>query len=139
MGEKRVEMRKKEDGNEDGGCGDAGRGGAFPPDRWACRGRGLTWVREHRAPRTSLFHPSDAERGPANVNGLWYIRKTEGTMADGRKFMIIDAWNDEDDSTVNEFRQSWTGRTTFTMRTLANKLKRLRTFEDYDCEYVSQT
>ena len=60
-------------------------------------------------------------------------------MADGRTFMITDAWNDEDDGTVNERRQSWTGRTTFTMRTLANKLNRMRMLVDYDYEYVGQS
>ena len=53
-------------------------------------------------------------------------------MADGRKFMITDAWNDESDSVTNELRQSWTGKTTFTMRTPSNKLQRMRALEHED-------
>ena len=39
-----------------------------------------------------MFCPSEAQRGPSNVNGLWSIRKTEGVMKDGRRFAITDEW-----------------------------------------------
>ena len=129
-GEKRVESRKSE--KEHAGIrrfDDARRGGVHSPDRWTCRGQGLAWVREHRAPRASLFHPSDAERGPASIKGLWHIRKTEGTMADGRKFMITDAWDDDNGSAENELRRLWTGRTTFIMRTPSNKFQKMRAIQ----------
>ena len=106
-GEKKVESRKSDKGNAgDWKCDDAGRGGVHSPDRLTCRGRGLAWVREHRAPRTSLFRPSDAERRLANENGLWRIRNTEGTMAHGRKCMITDTWNYEIGTVTYELRQS---------------------------------
>ena len=95
-------------------------------DRWICRGRSLTWIREHRTLRSELFSPGEAERGPSDVNRLWHVRKTAGVMEDGRRFEITDDWTGENRSKVSSLRQSWTGQTTFMMRTPQNKLERMQ-------------
>ena len=95
-------------------------------DRWICRGRNLTWVREHWTSRIDLFSPSEAERGPYNLKRLWNIRKTAGVMRDGRRFEITDDWTSENGSTVGSLRQPWTGQTTFMMRTPQNKLEKMQ-------------
>ena len=69
--------RGGDDADDEGGDGDDGeekemndeisggraRGGARLPDRWVCRGRNMTWAREHQAPRGELFHPAEADMG----------------------------------------------------------------------------
>ena len=106
-----------------GGGGDSRR--AQLPDRWTRRGQGLMWVREHRTARVDMFRPNDAVRGPNRVSSLWGLRKTEGTMQDGRKFVVTDDWTSEDKEDKNSIRQPWTGTTTFVMRTPENRLGRM--------------
>ena len=78
--------------------GDSGAvGKSEDSDRWICRGRSLTWIREHRTSRSELFSPGEAERGPSNLSRLWNIRKTAGVMEDGRRFEIIDDWTRQDE------------------------------------------
>ena len=149
-GDERSETRKEGDQREEetnrkmGGRHDSwGRDnyedheGAAAHDRWTCRGRELTWVREHRAPISALFCPGEVPRGPANVNDLWSIRKTEGVMKDGRKFAITDEWKVEGTNQASELRQPWTGRTTFTMRTPSNRLKKMQTYQDSGNDQVT--
>ena len=95
-------------------------------DRWICRGRSLTWIREHRTLRSELFSPGEAERGPSDLSRLWNVRKTAGVMKDGRRFEITDDWTRGGEHKVNSLRQSWTGQTTFTVRTPQNKLERMQ-------------
>ena len=119
-----------EQGNEDSAIqgGDSTiRGGDSKPDRWLCRGRDLTWTREHRTPRRQLFNPDEAERGPSNVNQLWYVRKTIGVMKDGRKFNVTDDWTRGGYEGACMIRQAWTGRTTFIMRTPEGRLDMMQT------------
>ena len=85
--------------------GGAFRGGATAPDRWTCRGQGLTWIREHRTPRTSMFSPDEATRGPSQVGELWSIRTTEGRMQDGRKFIVTDDWTEANEEAGTCLRQ----------------------------------
>ena len=60
---------EEEDGDEDEEkdvneeISNSRKGGAELPDRWVCRGRNMTWTREHRAPRSELFHPAEADMG----------------------------------------------------------------------------
>ena len=104
--------------------GDSGAvGKSEHSDRWVCRGRNLTWVRDHRTSRIYLFRPGEAERGPSNLKRLWNIRKTAGVMEDGRRSEITDDWTRQDEHKVSSLRQSWAGQTTFTMRTPQNKLE----------------
>ena len=112
--------------------GGAFRGGAAAPDRWTCRGQGLTWIREHRTPRTSMFFPEEAARGPSQVRELWNIRKTEGRMQDGRKFIVTDDWTEDGKETKTCIRQPWVGTTTFVMRTPAARLAKMREAGDHD-------
>ena len=102
-------------------------GGDSKPDRWLCRGRDLTWTREHRTPRRQLFNPDEAERGPNNVNQLWYFRKKIGVMEDGRKFNVTDDWTRGGYEGACMIRQAWTGRTTFIMRTPEGRLDKMQT------------
>ena len=132
--------RGGDDVDDEGGDGDDGeekemsdeisggraRGGARLPDRWVCRGRNMTWTREHRAPRSELFHPTEADRGPTDLTKLWCVRRTKGVMKDGRRFDITDDWTRRNDNKVNELRQSWTGQTTFIMRTPQGKLEKMQ-------------
>ena len=72
-----------------------------------------------------MFRPDDAERAPNRVDALWGLRKTEGTMQDGRKFVVTDDWTSEDKEDKNSIRQPWTGTTTFVMRTPEKRLGRM--------------
>ena len=81
-----------DDDDKLGDEGSAIRAGDGRPDTWVCRGRDLSWTREHRTPGRQLFHPAEADRGPSNVNQLWCLRKTTGIMEDGRKFNVTDDW-----------------------------------------------
>jgi len=115
------EVRVTNPGGDGGAVGESEQ-----PDRWICRGRSLTWIREHRTLRSELFSPGEAERGPSDLSRLWNVRKTAGVMKDGRRFEITDDWTRGGEHTVNSLRQSWTGQTTFTMRTPQNKLDRMQ-------------
>ena len=133
-----------DDADDEGGDGDDGeekemsdeisggraRGGARLPDRWVCRGRNMTWTREHRAPRSELFHPTKADRGPTDLTKLWCVRRTKGVMKDGRRFDITDDWTRRNDNRLNELRQSWTGQTTFIMRTPQGEQEKMQVPEE---------
>ena len=112
-GERRPKEGKETRGPEEG-----------QEDKWLCRGRGLQWVRHHRQPREDLFNLSEAAKRQQNLKLLWGIRKTEGTMQDGRKFSITDEW-DHGASQDRRMRQSWIGTTTFICRTPDNKIDKM--------------
>ena len=58
--------------------GDGGAAGkSEDSDRWICRGRSLTWIREHRTLRSELFSPGEAERGPSDLSRLWNVRRLQ--------------------------------------------------------------
>ena len=142
MGEDELNGERRPDSEENSGVGDAicgYGGGAEAPDRWICRGRNLMWIRQHRTPRSSLFLPSGAERGPSKMSELWSVRKTEGQMKDGRRFTITDDWAEAEKSETNDIRQMWTGVTTFIIKTPENKLKRMQMKQDYDIVHDSQS
>ena len=116
------------------------RGGDFRedstvPDRWTCRGQGLTWTREHRTPRTSMFFPDEAKRGPSKVSELWHVRITEGRMQDGRKFIVTDDWTEASEETRVCIIQPWVGTCTFVMRAPEARLAKMRQAEDHDKTY----
>ena len=83
--------------------------------------------------------PSGAERGLAKMSELWSVRKTEGQMKDGRRFTITDDWTEAEKGETNEIRQTWTGVTTFILKTPDNKLKRMQMKQDYDAVHDSQS
>ena len=93
-------------------------------DMWLSRGRDLMWVRQHGESREAFFNPEDATRGPTSSATLWSLRKTEGTMADGRKFSVTDEW-DSRSGKERRMRQSWTGTTTFICRTPTSRLDKM--------------
>jgi hypothetical protein len=121
-GDDEEDARSKEGNRNNGTRGGAFREGAAAPDRWTCRGQGLTWIREHRTPRKSMSFPDDVTRGPSQVGELWNIRKTKGRMQDGRKFIVTDDWTGASEETETCIRQSWAGTTTSVMRTRASRL-----------------
>lgn len=108
------------DDSDDDGQGEVkainigGDGGAVgkseDSDRWICRGRSLTWIREPRTSRSELFSPGEAARGPFNLSRLWNIRKREGVMEDGRRFEIIDDWTRQDEHKVSSLGSRGPGR-----------------------------
>jgi hypothetical protein len=80
-------------------------------DYWAERGENGRWVRAHVTPRSSMFYPEEAPRGPGRKTRLRPTRKVQGTYASGLRFKKESDWtrDNEDD----EFNESWTGRTIF--------------------------
>ncbi len=46
-----------------------------------------------------MFSPDEATRRPSQVGELWIIRKTEGRMQDGRKFIVTDDWAEANEET----------------------------------------
>ena len=76
--------------------------------------------------------PDEAIRGSSQEGGLWNIRKTEGRMQDGRKFIVTDDWTEKSEETATCIRQPWVGTTTFVVRTPAGRLAKMREAADHD-------
>ena len=82
-----------------------------------------------------MFFPDEAKRGPSKLSELWNVRKTEGRMQDGRKFIVTDDWTEASEETRVCIRQPWVGTTTFVMRTPEARLAKMRQVEDHDKTY----
>ena len=68
----------------------------------------------HFAQVTVYAMPSRA-RGPAHLDELSCVRRTEGVYADGEKFVIEDSWR-ERGVAHRVLPQTWSGMTTFRAR-----------------------
>ena len=73
------------------------------------------------------------------MSELWSVRKTEGQMKDGRRFTITDDWTEAEKGETNGIRQTWTGFTTFILKTPDNKLKGMQMKQDYYAVHDSQS
>jgi hypothetical protein len=80
-------------------------------DFWAERGERGRWVRTHLKPRTTMFYPDDAPRGPGRKTRLKPMRRVQGIYDNGLRFKKCDDWtqNTGDD----ELDETWTGNTIF--------------------------
>ena len=58
-------------------------------------------------------------------------------MRDGRRFTITDDWTEAEKGEMNEIRQTWTGITTFILKTPDNKFKIMQMKQDYDAVHDS--
>jgi hypothetical protein len=68
-------------------------------------------VRTHVKPRTSMFYPEEAPRGPGRKTRLRTIRKVQGMYVTGLRFKKENDWTkDNVDDTLSE---AWTGKTIF--------------------------
>ena len=80
-------------------------------DFWAERGDHRRWVRVHVNPRSSMFYPEEAPRGPGRKTGFKPLRKLQGTYLSGLRFKKENDWTmDNVDDEVND---NWTGKTIF--------------------------
>ena len=82
-----------------------------------------------------MFSPEEATREPNQVGESWNIRKTEGRMQDGRKFIVTDDWTETSEETTTYIRQPWVGNTTIVMRTPAGRSAKMREAGDHDKTY----
>ena len=81
-------------------------------DYWAERGEKGRWVRVHHQPRTTMFNPWEAARGPGSKTRLTSVRSMQGVSMSGRTFRLEDDWTTPEGAC--DRRQSpWTGRTIF--------------------------
>ena len=82
------------------------------------RGANQRWVRQHGAPRRSLFTPCRVARGPRHADELAGVRVTEGIDMNGTHFKTEDDWRAP--GRAHFVRDlPWTGTTTFRARTAA--------------------
>ena len=86
-------------------------------DSWLSRGANQRWVRQHGAPRRSLFTPCRVARGPRHADALSGRRCTEGIDWSGKRFKIVDDWRAPGRAHL-VLAQPWTGVTTFETRDL---------------------
>ena len=80
-------------------------------DFWAERGEHGRWVRIHTKPRTSMFYPEEAPRGPGRKTRLKTTRKIQGTYVSGLRFKKENDWTK--DNIDDELSEGWTGKTIF--------------------------
>ena len=80
-------------------------------DYWAERGENGLWVRAHVKPRSSMFYPEEAPRGPGRKTRLKQMRKVHGTYVSGLSFKKESDWTR--DNIDDELNENWTGRTIF--------------------------
>ena len=80
-------------------------------DRWSTKGEQGIWVRQHRAPRTTLFTPRGSAHGPGRKTRLSAIRETIGVDETGRKFSMKDRWMES--RQPPSLPRRWTGITIF--------------------------
>ena len=59
---------------------------------WAERGEHGRWVRIHVTPRTSMFYPEEAPRGPGRKTRLKITRKIQGMYMSGLRFKKENNW-----------------------------------------------
>jgi hypothetical protein len=80
-------------------------------DFWAERGEHGRWVRTHVKPRSSMFYPEEAPRGPGRKTRLKPTRKVQGTYMSGLRFKKENDWTK--DNLDDELCEMWTGNTIF--------------------------
>ena len=80
-------------------------------DFWAERGEHGRWVRIHTKPRTSMFYPEEAPRGPGRKTRLKTTRKIQGMYVSGLRFKKENDWTK--DNIADELSEGWTGKTIF--------------------------
>ena len=80
-------------------------------DFWAERGEHGRWVRVPVNPRSSMFYPEEAPKGPGRKTRLKPLRKVQGTNFSGLRFRKENNWTM--DNTDDELNESWTGKTIF--------------------------
>ena len=80
-------------------------------DYWAERGENGRWVRVHAKPRSSMFYPEEAPRGPGRKTRLKKTMKIQGTYLSELRFKRESDWTR--DNVDDEFEESWTGRSMF--------------------------
>ena len=80
-------------------------------DFWAERGEHGRWVRVHVKPRSSMFYPEEAPRGPGRKTRLKPLRKVQGTFVSGLRFNKENDWTM--DNIEDELNENCTGKTIF--------------------------
>ena len=68
-------------------------------------------VRVHVNPRSSMFYPEKAPRGPGRKTRLKPLRKVQRTFLSGLSFKREHDWTG--DSTDDELNENWTGKIIF--------------------------
>ena len=72
--------------------------------------QGDFWVRHHREPRRTFFHPECTTDGPT-VHELQKHRQTTRVLNSAERLTETDSWNDP--NSLRESKELWTGTTTF--------------------------
>ena len=99
--------RKPRDRDPDGEPSAAVAGGDF----WSERGERGRWVRVHVTPRSDMFFPEEAPRGPGRKTRLRATRKVQGEYLSGVRFKKENDWTT--DNPDDSLEEPWTGRTIF--------------------------
>ena len=68
-------------------------------------------MRAQVKPRSSMFYPEEAPRGPGRKARLKPMRKVQGTYVSGLRFKKESDW--ARDNKDHELEENWTGKTIF--------------------------